>query len=91
MLPRAMLTAGLFHVVQLAVKAAGDVRRRVVRARYGRRGRSGYGIKHLLVPNLEHLAPAQFAKIIDVLDRGAPVRGRRSPPPGSRRKSSATR
>jgi transposase len=35
MLPRAMLTADLFHVVQLAVKAVGDVRRRVVRARYG--------------------------------------------------------
>jgi transposase len=72
MLPRATLTADLFHVVQLAVKAAGDVRRRVVRARYGRRGRSGdpeYGIKNLLVRNLEHLAPAQFAKIIDTLDR----------------------
>ena len=41
MLPRAILTADLFHVVQLAVKAVGDVRRRVVRARYGRRGRSG--------------------------------------------------
>jgi hypothetical protein len=48
------------------------VRRRVVRARYGRRGRCGdpeYGIKNLLVRNLEHLSPAQFAKIIDTLDR----------------------
>jgi transposase len=72
MLPRATLTADLFHVVQLAVKAVGDVRRRVARARYGRRGRSGdpeYGIKGLLVRNLEHLSPAQVAKIIDVLDR----------------------
>ncbi len=72
MLPRATLTADLFHVVQLAVKAAGDVRRRVVRARYGRRGRSGdpeYGIKGLLVRNLEHLSAAQFAKILDTLDR----------------------
>jgi transposase len=71
MLPRAVLTVDLFHVVQLAVKAAGDVRRRVVRARYGRRGRSGdpeYGIKGLLVRNLEHRTGAQFAKIIDVLD-----------------------
>jgi len=71
-LPRATLTADLFHVVQLAVKAVGDVRRRVVRARYGRRGRSGdpeYGIKGLLVRNLEHLSPAQFAKIIGTLDR----------------------
>jgi hypothetical protein len=72
MLPHAVLIADLFHVVQLAVKAVGDVRRRVVRARYGRRGRSGdpeYGLKGLLVRNLEHLSPAQFAKIIDTLDR----------------------
>jgi transposase len=72
MLPHAVLTVDLFHVVQLAVKAAGDVRRRVVRARYGRRGRSGdpeYGIKGLLVRNLEHLSPAQFAKIMDTLGR----------------------
>jgi transposase len=72
MLPRAVLTVDLFHVVQLAVKAVGDVRRRVVRARYGRRGRSGdpeYGLKGLLARNLEHLSPAQFAKIIDTLDR----------------------
>jgi transposase len=72
MLPRAILAADLFHVVQLAVKAVGDVRRRVVRARYGRRGRSGdpeYGIKGLLVRNLEHLSAAQFAKILDTLDR----------------------
>jgi transposase len=72
MLPRATLTVDLFHVVQLAVKAVGDVRRRVVRARYGRRGRSGdpeYGIKGLLVRNLEHLSPAQFEKIMGTLDR----------------------
>jgi hypothetical protein len=53
--PHATVTADLFHVVQLAVKAVGDVRRRVARARYGRRGRSGnpeYGIKGLLVWNL---------------------------------------
>jgi transposase len=70
MLPHAVLTADLFHVVHLAVKAVGDVRRRVVRARYGRRGRSGdpeYGIKGLLVRNLEHLSAAQFAKIMDTL------------------------
>ena len=72
MLPRAVLAADLFHVVQLAVRAVGDVRRRVVRARYGRRGRSGdpeYGIKGLLVRNREHLSAAQFAKILDTLDR----------------------
>jgi transposase len=72
MLPRATLAADLFHVVQLAVKAVGDVRRRVVRARYGRRGRSGdpeYAIKGLLVRNLERLSPGQFAKVIDTLDR----------------------
>ena len=70
MLPRAQVAVDLFHVVHLAVKTAGDVRRRDVRGKYGRRGRSGdpeYGIKNLLVRNLEHLAPAGFAKIIDTL------------------------
>jgi len=41
MLPHAAVAVDLFHVVQLAAKTVGDVRRRVVRARYGRRGRSG--------------------------------------------------
>ena len=70
MLPHATLVVDLFHVVQLAVKATGDVRRRVIRGRYGRRGRSGdpeYGIKSLLVRNLEHLRPEQFAKVMDTL------------------------
>jgi transposase len=69
-LPRARLVVDLFHVVQLAVKATGDVRRRAVREKYGRRGRSGdaeYGIKGLLVRNLEHLRPDQFTKILDIL------------------------
>jgi hypothetical protein len=46
------------------------VRRRTIRDKYGRRGRSGdaeYGLKNLLVRNLEHLRPDQFDKIIDVL------------------------
>jgi len=41
-----------------------------VRRTYGRRGRSGdpeYGVKHLLSRNLEHLSPAQFAKVMDAL------------------------
>ena len=70
MLPGAQLVADLFHVVHLAVKMTGDVRRRVVRGKYGRRGRSGdpeYGIKNLLVRNLEHLSPDQFAKVAGAL------------------------
>src|SRR5258708_3434077 len=70
--PAAQLVVDVFHVVQLAVKMTGDARRRVVRGKYGRRGRCGdaeYGIKSLLVRNLEHLSPAQFAKIIDTLSR----------------------
>jgi len=73
-LPAAWLVIDLFHVVQLAVKMTGDVRRRVVRAKYGRRGRSGdagYGVKALLVRNLEHLSPAQFTKIMGTLSRDA--------------------
>ena len=70
MLPGAQLVVDLFHVVHLAVKMTGDVRRRVVRGKYGRRGRSGdpeYGIKGLLVRNLEHLSPGQFAKVTATL------------------------
>ena len=70
MLPAARLVVDLFHVVQLAVKMTGDVRRRAVRDKYGRRGRSGdgeYGVRGLLVRNLEHLSPAQFAKVMDTL------------------------
>jgi len=42
----------------------------VVREKYGRRGRSGdpeYTVKSLLVRNLEHLSPAQLAKVMDTL------------------------
>jgi transposase len=38
-LPYAQLVVDLFHVVQLAVKMTGDVRRRAVREKYERRGR----------------------------------------------------
>ena len=56
--------------MQLAVKMTGDVRRRAVREKYGRRGRSGdaeYGVKGLLVRNLERLRPEQFATVLDTL------------------------
>jgi transposase len=74
MLPGAAVAVDLFHVVQLAVKTLGEVRRRAIRDKYGRRGRSGdpeYGIKHLLERNLETLTPDQFAKILDTLDSDA--------------------
>ena len=61
----------LFHVVQLAVKTTGDVRRRAIRERYGRRGKADdpeYGIKSLLNRNLENLSREQFGKIIETLD-----------------------
>ena len=41
MLPHARLVVDLFHVLQLAVKMTGDVRRRVLRGKCGRRGRCG--------------------------------------------------
>ena len=74
MLPQAAIAVDLFHVVQLAVKTTGDVRRRAIRELYGRRGRSGdpeYGIKHLLEKNLESLSPEQFEKVIETLDATA--------------------
>jgi transposase len=67
MLPEAVIAVGLFHVVQLAVKTAGDVRRRAIRDKHGRRGKPGdpgYGIKNLLARNLENLRPDQSAKVI---------------------------
>ena len=75
MLPRAAIAVDLFHVVQLAVKTTGDVRRRAIRELYGRRGRAGdpeYGIKRLLTRNLESLSPEQFENIIETLDATAP-------------------
>jgi transposase len=71
MLPRAQVAVDLFHVVQLAVKTVGDVRRRAIRQKYGRRGKAGdpeYGIKHLLEQNLENLSPGNFTKITGTLD-----------------------
>ena len=60
--------------MQLAVKTTGDVRRRAIRERYGRRGKSGdpeYGFKSLLNRNLENLSPEQFEKIIETRDASA--------------------
>ena len=74
MLPGAVIAVDLFHVVQLAVKTPGDVRRRAIREKHGRRGKSGdpgYGIKNLLGRNLENLRPDQFAKVIETLDADA--------------------
>lgn len=71
MLPEAALAIDVFHVVQLATKMVGDVRRRAIRDKYGRRGRSGdpeYGIKNLLLRNVEHLRPDQFDKILTTLE-----------------------
>src|SRR5690349_15949011 len=75
MLPGAEIAVDLFHVVQLAVKAVADVRRRAVREHYGRRGRTGdpeYDIKHLLEKNLENLSPEQSGKVIETLDATGP-------------------
>ena len=75
MLPGARIAVDLFHVVQLAVKTTGDVRRRAIRELYGRRGKAGdpgYGIKTLLNRNMENLSPEQFEKVIDTLDATAP-------------------
>ena len=79
-LPQAQVAVDLFHVVQLAVKAAGDVRRRATREKYGRRGKEGdpeYGLKGLLNRNLESLSAAQFAQ-------GHRDPGRRRARPGDR-------
>jgi transposase len=75
MLPGARIAVDLFHVVQLSVKTARDVRRRAIRELYGRRGKAGdpeYGIRNLLNRNLESLSAEQFEKIIETLDATGP-------------------
>ena len=70
MLPGAQLAVDPFHVVQLAITMVNDVRRRVVRQKYGRRGRSGdpeYALKNLLVRNREQLRPDQLTTILDTV------------------------
>ena len=79
MLPGAQIAVDLFHVVHLAVKMTGDVRRRVIRGKYGRRGRSGdpeYGIKNLLVNHAVCLAEAgQQAEALQVSEEAGVVPG----------------
>jgi transposase len=65
-LPNAKVCVDPFHLVQLANKMVSTVRWRVVRERYGRRTRKGdpeYGIKRLLMRNLEELTPQQLSKL----------------------------
>src|SRR5262249_5343442 len=65
-LPDATICVDPFHLVQLANKMVTSVRWRIVREKYGRRGRKGdpeYGIKRLLTRNREDLNPEQFAKM----------------------------
>ena len=60
----------LFHVVQLANKMIGDVRRRVTFEHYGRRGRAGdleYAIKNLLVRGKEKLSERARNKVLCAL------------------------
>jgi hypothetical protein len=65
-LPHASVCVDAFHLVQLANTMLNTVRQRLVRTKYGRRGRSGdpeYGSKRLLGRNLEDLRAGQLAKL----------------------------
>jgi transposase len=69
-LPNAQLIVDLFHVVQLANKMIGDVRRRVTFERYGRRGRATdleYAIKNLLLRGAEKLSQRARGKLLCAL------------------------
>jgi len=68
------------------------VRRRAIREKYGRCGRAcdaEYGVKGLLVRNLQHLRPEQFAKVMDAL--GADRHGQEIAAAWFGKESSATR
>ncbi len=65
-LPTATVCVDAFHPVQLANKMVTSVRWRIVREKYGRRGRKDdpeYGIKRLLLRNLEDLRADQLEKL----------------------------
>jgi transposase len=69
-LPHAALCADPFHVVQAANRMVTKVRQRLVREHYGRRVRKTdpeYGIKRLLLRNIEDLTDEQFDKLWNVL------------------------
>ena len=70
LLPNAKLIVDLFHVVQLANKMVGDVRRRVTFERYGRRGRATdpeYQVRNLLVRGAEKLSKNARHKLLCAL------------------------
>ena len=69
-LPNATLVVDLFHIVQLANKVVGDVRRRVTHEHYGRRGHTDdpeYAIRNLLVRNADTLSRTARHKILCTL------------------------
>ena len=69
-LPHAALCADPFHVVQIANRTVTKVRQRLIREHYGRRTRKTdpeYGIKRLLLRNLEDLTDDQYDKLWTVL------------------------
>lgn len=81
LLPNASVVVDLFHMIQLANKTIGDVRRRATHTRYGGRGRAGdpeYAIKNLLVRGKENLSDRARQKILctlaDLGDAGRQIR-----------------
>ncbi len=65
-LPHAVHAVDPFHVIQLANRAIGDVRRRIIFARYGRRGRAAdpeYRYRTLPLRNLESLSEAARGRL----------------------------
>lgn len=70
LLPNAALVVDAFHVIQLANKMIGDVRRRVTFEHYHRRGRATdpeYTIKNLLVRGQEKLSERARQKLLCTL------------------------
>jgi len=69
-LPHAALCADPFHLVQAANRTVTQVRQRLMREHYGRRVRKTdpeYGIKRLLLRNIEDLTDDQFDKLSTTL------------------------
>jgi transposase len=69
-LPHATLVVDHFHVVQLANKTLGEVRRRVTWRMRNRRGSKGDGeweVRNLLTRNMEDLSERRFARMWNTL------------------------
>ncbi|MGD7708330.1 ISL3 family transposase [Microlunatus sp. Y2014] len=75
-LPDARIAVDKFHLVQLANQMVTEVRQRVTRARFGRRGTAAdatWANRRILLTGADRLSPKQWARLGDMLDHDDPT------------------